>query len=390
MNQPKKIPVAFAVLGAGACTLVALFLLQGKDEKDGEHREPSSYSSSPQPKHDPLNGLPTALHGTSIDREALLRVPSLDETCRKTAIAVSMLDLRAYGAAVRRAADVNELAIPEDVVTGIEKVRAEDKCSGLKGKTKVAVAFGAYRAKCAKLAPSANDGPQGRLYRLSDCVEALRDFRSAIVAQAYAAYRYDQIRDPRALVILLEGTLRFGGEKQPEETYLIAKQLARLRPNDTEAAVIEAQASYVRAIQKNAKDEDREAALKDLDEAMDRLDRLDPKGTRVQEIRLSLLASQGEADKLADAAAEYRRAQPENENGAVYVAAAHYLKGDRTAGIAELEMFLREHPGNARAALSLQMMKTAPEGAPLQEAFLDVNRVIFFEQFEEQMATKLH
>lgn len=386
MNSSKKVSLAFGLLGAGACTIVALFLLQGRDEVAKTERELSAYGGESSRRTE-LNGLPTALHGTSIDREALLRVPSLDETCRKTAIAVSMLDLRSYSAAIRRAADVNEVAIPEEVVTGIEKVRAEDKCTALKDKSVVARSFDRYRTKCAKLSPLAKDTPQTRLFRLSECVEALRDFRSAIVGKAYSAYRYDQIRDPRALVILLEGTLRFGGEKQPEDTYLIAKQLARLRPDDPEAAVIEAQAAYVRAVQPGAKEE-KEAFLKDLDDAADRLERLDPKGHRVQELRMGLLASQGEGEKLAELAAEYRRASPDNENGAVYTAVSHYLRGDRTAGITELEMFLREHPNNLRAALSLQMMKTAPEGAPVTDAFLDANRVIFFEQFEEQVTAK--
>ncbi len=389
MNQHKKIYAAFAILGAGALAVVSLFLFQGRDN-DGDRRNLSSLSPQPAGKANGMNGLPTALHGTSIDHEALLRVPVLDETCRKTAIAVSMLDLRSYGAAVRRAADVNDLTIPEEVVTGIEKVRNEDKCAKLTGKTPVARTFGEYRTRCAKLAPNAKDGAHGRLLRLSQCVEALRDFRSAIVSQAYAAYRYDQIRDPRALIILLEGTLRLGGEKQPEETYLIAKQLARLRPDDPEAAVVEAQAAYVRLVERAKEDADRDTYSRDLDDATDRLERLDPKGHRAQEMRLGLLVSQGDTDKLTEAAAEFRRAAPDNEGGAVYTAAGHYMRGDRAAGIAELEMFLREHPTNTRAALSLQMMKTSPEGAAVTEAFLDANRVIFYEQFEEQVATSHH
>lgn len=388
MNPSKQITWAFGLLGTGAFTVVGLFLMQGRDEHGGEGRDPSGYHAG-GPKRDAVSGLPTALHGTSIAHEALMRVPSLDEACRKTAIAVSTLDLRAYSAALRKAADLSELAIPEDVVTGIEKVRAEDGCLSLKGNGIVAKAFEAYRTKCAKLAPVPPETVQSRLLRLSDCLEALRDFRGAIVAQAYAAYRYDQIQDPRALVILLEGTLRFGGEKQPEETYLIAKQLGRLRPNDPEAATIEAQAAYVRFLQKSATESDRDAFHRDLDEATDRLERLEPKSHRAQEIRLGILTAEGDAEKLADAAAEVRRAQPESENGPVYTAVSHYMRGDRAAGIAELEMWVREHPKNLRAALSLQLMKTAPDGAPVREAFLDANRVIFFEQFEDAMATKL-
>jgi hypothetical protein len=387
MNSSKQVTWAFGVLGSGAFVLVALFLLQGRDEMPEDNREPSAYAHGSSPKAAPLSGLPTALHGSSIAHEALLRVPSLDETCRKTAIAVSTLDLRTYGAALRRAADVSELVIPEDVVTEIEKVRAADKCTALKGKGMVAQAFEAYRTKCTNLAPSAKDSPQSRLYRLSACVESLRDFRGAIVMQAYGTYRYEQIQDPRALVILLEGTLRLGGEKQPEETYLIAKQLGRLRPNDVEAASIESQAAYVRFLQESPGE--RERALRDLEEAVDRLERIDPKSTRAQELRLGLLTADGDPDRLADAAAELRRAHPESEAGAVYTAVSHYLRGDRAAGIAELELFVREYPKNLRAALSLQMMKSVPDGASVREAFLDTNRVIFFEQFEEQMTTKL-
>ena len=386
MNSSKQITWAFGLLGTGAFVLVAVFLFQERPDNSQDAREPQSYSSPMGPKSAPISGLPTALHGTSISQEALLRVPSLDETCRKTAIAVSTLDLRAYGAALRRAADVSELVIPEDVVTEIEKMRSDDKCKALVGKGMVAQAFESYRKKCRSLAPTPKDSPQSRLFRLSACVEALRDFRSAIVMQAYATYRYDQIQDPRALVILLEGTLRFGGEKQPEETYLIARQLGRIRPDDVEAASIESQAAYVRFLQSGATQ--RETVQRDLEDAVERFERVDPKSPRAQEIRLGMLAAEGDPDRLADAAMEIRRASPDSEAGAIYTAVSHYLRGDRAAGITELELYVRENPKNLRAALSLQMMKSVPEGASVREAFLDSNRVIFFEQFEEQMGTK--